>query len=107
MLNEYGEIELSPQAIRKLVYYAVLESYGPVNIESEGFLGKFFSKEEERIKVEEREDGSVNVDVYLELEYGVKITEVSRNIIDNVKHTLKEIGGIEDVTVNVHVIGLR
>ena len=107
ILNEYGEIEISVQAIRRLVYFAVLESYGPVNIESDTFLGKFFSKEEEKIKVEEMEDGSVNVDVYLELEYGVKIPEVCKNIIDNVRHTLKEIGGVEEVNVNVHVIGLR
>ncbi len=107
IVNEHGEIELSVQAIRRLVYFAVLESYGPVNIEAESFLGKFFSKEEEKIKVEEVEDGSVGVDIYLELEYGVKIPEVCKNIIDNVRHTLKEMGGVEEVTVNVHIIGLR
>ncbi len=107
IVNEYGEIEISVQAIRRMVYFAVLESYGPVNIESENIFGRFFSKEEERIKVEESEDGSVSVDVYLELEYGVKITEVAKNIIDNVIHTLKEMGGVEEVRVNVHVIGLR
>ena len=104
---EYGELELTMHAIRKLVYFAVMESYGPVNIESESFFGKFFGKEEERIKVEEKEDGKVVVDLYLDIEYGVKVTEVGRNIIDNVTHKLRELGGINEVKVGVHVTGVK
>ncbi len=104
---DFGELELTMHAIRKLVYFAVMESYGPVNIEAESFFGKFFGKEEERIKVEEKENGQVTVDLYLDIEYGVKLTEVARNIIDNVLHKLKELGGIEDVKVGVHITGVK
>ncbi len=79
-----------------------------MNIASESFFGKLFGeKEEERIKVEELDTGKVIVDLFIEIEYGVKVTEVAKNIIENVVHVLKNIGGCEDVEVNVHVTGIR
>ncbi|MCD6450257.1 MAG: Asp23/Gls24 family envelope stress response protein [Thermotogaceae bacterium] len=102
-----GELEILPHAIKKLAYFAVMESYGPVNIESDSFLTKFFGKEEEKIKVEELDENTVQVDLFLDLEFGVKITEVARNIIDNVSHKIRELGGIEGVIVNVYVTGVK
>ena len=105
----YGELEVSLHAIKKLIYLAVSESYGPVNIESNSPLNisKFFGKEEEKIHVEETGDRSIFVEVYLDVEYGVKIPEVARNTIDNIKHKLIELAGAEEVTVNIYVIGVR
>jgi uncharacterized alkaline shock family protein YloU len=105
----YGELEVSLHAIKKIVYLAVSESYGPVNIESNSPLNisKFFGKEEEKIRIEETGDRSVFVEVYLDVEYGVKIPEVARNTIDNIKHKLTELAGAEEVTVNIYVIGVR
>ncbi len=105
--TEYGEITITGHAIKKLVYFAVMESYGPVNIESDSFFGRLFGREEEKVKVEEKDNEEVIVDLFLDLEYGVKISEVARNIIDNVKHKLKELGGIDKVTVNVHITNLK
>jgi len=104
---DIGEMEILPHAIKKLVYFAVLESYGPVNIESDSFLAKFFGKEEEKIKVEELDEDVVQVDLFLDIEFGVKITEVARNIIDNVSHKLKELGGVDNVVVNVYVTSVK
>ena len=104
---DIGEMEILPHAIKKLVYFAVMESYGPVNIESDSLLTKFFGREEEKIKVEEVGETTVQVDLFLDIEFGVKITEVARNIIDNVSHKLKELGGIENVIVNVYVTGVK
>ncbi|AEH52028.1 Asp23/Gls24 family envelope stress response protein [Pseudothermotoga thermarum] len=105
---EHGDLEINLKVLKKLAYIATRESYGPVNIASESFFGKLFGeKEEERIKVEELDNGKIVVDLYLEVEYGVKVSEVAKNIIENVSHVLKTIGGCEDVEVNVHVIGIR
>ena len=106
---EYGELEVSMHALKKLVYLAVSESYGPVSIESNSPLnwGKILGKEEEKIHVEEVDDRSIFVEVYLEVEYGVKIPEVAKNTIDNIKYKLQEIAGAEEVTVNIYIIGVR
>ena len=102
-----GELTITSHAIKKIVYFAVTESYGPVNIETDSFLGRIFGREEEKIRVEEREDSSVLVELFLDLEYGIKISEVARNIIDNVKHKLMELADISDVVVNVHITSLK
>ncbi len=104
---DIGELEILPHAVKKLAYFAVMESYGPVNIESDSFLTRFFGREEEKIKVEEIDENTVQVDLFLDIEFGVKITEVARNIIDNVSHKLRELGGIENVIVNVYVTGVK
>lgn len=105
---EYGDLEVSLKALKKLAYIATLQSYGPVNISSDSFFGKLFGeKEEERIKVEEHDNGKVIVDIYIEVEYGVKISEVAKNIMESVSHLMRNIGGCEDVEVNVHVTGVR
>jgi uncharacterized alkaline shock family protein YloU len=105
--TEYGELDITIQALRRLVYLAVMETYGPVNISGESWITKWFGKEEERIRTEEDDFGHIKVDIYLELEYGLKITEVARNIVENVTHKLKTLGGCENAEVNVHVIGIR
>ncbi|MCD6103414.1 MAG: Asp23/Gls24 family envelope stress response protein [Thermotogaceae bacterium] len=105
---EHGELEITLHTLKRLAYAAILESYGPVNIATENIFTRWFGgKEEEKIKIEEDESGKITVDLYLELEYGVKISEVAKNIIGNVTHKLKNLGGCEDVEVNVHVTDIH
>jgi len=47
------------------------------------------------------------VDLYVVLEYGVRISEVARNIMDNVKFRVEKALGVPIEEVNVHVQGLR
>jgi len=36
--TEYGEVEITVNAIRRLVYLAVLETYGPISIGSDNWF---------------------------------------------------------------------
>lgn len=105
--TEYGEVEITVNAIRRLVYLAVMETYGPISIGSDNWFSKWFSSEEGKIKVEEDEYGRINIDIFVEVEYGTKVTEVGRNIEENVKHKLSYLANCENVEVNVHIIGVR
>lgn len=105
--TEYGEVEITVNAIRKLVYLAVMETYGPISIGSDNWFSKWFASEEGKIKVEEDEYGRINIDIFVEVEYGTKVTEVGKNIEENVKHKLSYFANCENVEVNVHVIGVR
>ncbi|QTA37124.1 Asp23/Gls24 family envelope stress response protein [Thermosipho ferrireducens] len=107
MQTEFGELDITLNAIRKLVYFAILETYGPVNISSDSWFSKLVSSEEGRVKIQEDEFGHIKVDAFVELEYGTKISEVGRNIIENVKHKLKTLAGCDNVEVNVHVIDVK
>lgn len=102
-----GKLEILPQALYSIVHAALMESYGLVGTKAQGLMKQIFSKEEEKgIKITE-EERSVVVDLYIVLEYGVRIPVAVRNIQENVYHHLKKDAGCEDVEVNVHVVGLQ
>lgn len=105
--TEYGDVEIAVNAIRKIVYLAVLETYGPISIGSDNWFSKWFSSEEGKIKVEEDEYGRITIDIFVEVEYGTKVTEVGKNIEENVRHKLSYLANCENVEVNVHITGVR
>jgi len=51
--TEFGELDITLNAIRKLVYLAILETYGPVSISTENWLSKIVGSEESRVKIQE------------------------------------------------------
>ncbi|MEJ5257880.1 MAG: Asp23/Gls24 family envelope stress response protein [Fervidobacterium sp.] len=105
--TQYGEIEITVNAIRKLVYLAVLETYGPISIGSDNWFNRWFSSDEGKIRVEEDEYGHLKIDIFVEVEYGTKVTEVGKNIEENVVHKLKAFANCENAEVDVHIIGVR
>jgi uncharacterized alkaline shock family protein YloU len=109
--TEFGKIEISLQAISSIIKKVVSESYGPVNVGSgsHSFFGKLFGGEDSRkgIRVIEEIDGSLEIDIDLVLEYGMRIPTVVENIQENVFHRLKELTEANNVRVNIHVIGLQ
>ncbi len=105
--TEYGEVDITVNAIRKLVYLAVLETYGPISIGSDNWFTKWFSSEEGKIKVEEDEYGHLKIDIFVEVEFGTKVTEVGKNIEENVMHKLIAFANCENAEVNVNITGVR
>jgi uncharacterized alkaline shock family protein YloU len=105
--TEYGEVDITVNAIRKLVYLAVLETYGPISIGSDNWFTKWFSSEEGKIKVEEDEYGHLKIDIFVEVEFGTKVTEVGKNIEENVMHKLSAFANCENAEVNVNITGVR
>ncbi|WP_353892395.1 Asp23/Gls24 family envelope stress response protein [Proteinivorax hydrogeniformans] len=47
------------------------------------------------------------IDIYIIVEYGVKIPEVTKNIQDEVKQSVENMTGLSVVEVNVHVVGVK
>ena len=52
-------------------------------------------------------DAGITVDVYTVMSYGVKISEVSKNIQERVKFNLENQLGIKAETVNVYVQNIK
>lgn len=109
--NEIGSIFIEDTVIQGIVGMAVIESYGVVNKASKDSLEEIFSyfgfdPFYKGIKITIN-NNNVDVDIYLILEYGIKIPAVCQNIIEKVKYNLKFYTDINIDDVNIFVQGIR
>jgi uncharacterized alkaline shock family protein YloU len=106
-----GKIEVSTQAIATVAGRAVTECYGVVGIAARRpHFGIFelVPPEQYRRGVEVRfVQDHVAIEVYVVLEYGLRISEIARNLIKDVKYAVEQALGLRVVEVNVNVQGLR
>lgn len=104
--TEYGEIEVSSQALKTLIKEAMLNSYGIVDISNPSVLSglvSIFSEVDKGIKLVD--DGTnIKADIYVVVEYGTNIPQVAKNLQDSIIYSLVNYGGKEPLEVNVHVV---
>jgi len=107
-----GKIEVSPLAVAGLASEAVLGCYGVVGLAPAGTLRDGLVEILQRdathrgVEVHLR-DGGIVVDLYVVMEYGTRISEVTHNIMESVKFRLERALGMPIAEVNVHVQDLR
>lgn len=53
------------------------------------------------------EGDNVTLDVYVIVDYGIKIQEVAQGLKDKVRSTVEDMAGLKVKTVNVHVQGIN
>ena len=106
----YGQIEISPTAVTTIASQAVNQCYGVVGMASKGFvngIAQLLSRDPHKgIDVTIGEDGIV-VDVYVIIEYGIRILAVAESIQSTVKFHVEKSMGQSVKAVNVYVQGLR
>jgi uncharacterized alkaline shock family protein YloU len=109
--SRLGRIEVSPAAVAGLAAAAVLECYGVVGMASPAFYSRVtevLQRDHHRRGVEVKVvDQRIIIDLYVVLEYGVRISEVAHNIMANVKFRVERALSVPISEVNVHVQGLR
>ena len=111
MFNENGSIVIDDQAIATIAGLAAMECYGVVGMASRNATQGFFEllKREQLtkgIKVSATED-KINIDLYIVLQYGVKISVVAENIISRIKYSVETFSGVSVDNVNIFVQGVR
>jgi len=109
--TQLGKIQISPSAISSIASQAVLESYGVVGMASKNFkdgivemLAPSASHRGVNVCLV---DAQIVIDLYVIIEYGTRISEVTHNIMSAVKFRVEKALGIPVAQVNVHVQGLR
>lgn len=106
-----GRVEVAPGAIAGLAGVAVLECYGVVGMTHPTLrsgLAQVLQRENYRRGVQVKvADQRIIIDLYVVLEYGVRISEVAHNIMESVKFRVEKALGVPIEEVNVHVQGLR
>jgi uncharacterized alkaline shock family protein YloU len=109
--SRLGRIEVSPAAIAGLAGAAVLECYGVVGMARPTLysgLAEVLQREHRRRGVQVRVvDQKIVIDLWVIFEYGVRISEVAHNIMENVSFRVEKALGVPIDQVNVHVQGLR
>ncbi|MEN6479598.1 MAG: Asp23/Gls24 family envelope stress response protein [Anaerolineales bacterium] len=106
-----GKIEVSPRAIASLASEAVLRCYGVVGMAPSTVrdgIAEVLQVENCHRGVQVRaENSQVLIDLYVVIEYGVRISEVAQNVMDSVKFAVERALGMPVAEVNVHVQGVH
>lgn len=93
--NDYGKIDISNEVIASVVGGKAVECYGIVGMASRqqvrDGIAEILGHENyaKGIKVTEN-NGVVDIDMYIIVSYGVKISEVANNVQSTVKYTLEK-----------------
>jgi len=105
-----GRIDISSATIATITNQAVHQCYGVVGMASKSLvngIAQLLSRDNRR-GVEVRVDGEeIVIDVYVIVEYGVRIRVVAESIQRTVKFHVEKALGLPVHAVNVYVQGLR
>lgn len=105
-----GKIEVLPNAIHSTAVQAAYECYGVLGIASPRLhngqailLPLEQSNQGIRVSVVDKQ---LVIEIYVVLEYGLRISEIAHNIMRSVKFSLEKMLGMPVAQVNVNVQGL-
>ncbi|EOA9274329.1 Asp23/Gls24 family envelope stress response protein [Staphylococcus aureus] len=110
--NDYGKIDISNEVIASVVDGKAVECYGIVGMASRqqvrDGIAEILGHENyaKGIKVTEN-NGVVDIDMYIIVSYGVKISEVANNVQSTVKYTLEKSLNVSVNSINIYVQGVR
>ena len=91
--NDYGKIDISNDVIASVVGGKAVESYGIVGMASRQQVRDGIAEilgHDNYAKGIREDNGIIDVDMYIIVSYGVKISEVASNLQSTVKYTLEK-----------------
>jgi len=105
-VEDYGKVSFADEVVATIAGLAAVEVPGVFSMSS-GIVEKFGKKGPTRgVKVEVGEK-EVTIDLYVIVEYGVRIPEVAWNIQENVKKAVETMTGLNVVEVNIYIQGVN
>ena len=110
--NQYGSINISDDAISTIAGSAAVECFGIVGMASVNMkdgLVKLLKKESlnRGIEVSVDEHNEIALRMHVIVSYGVSISAVAENLIENVKYKLEETTGMKVNDIQIFVEGVR
>ncbi len=105
-----GKIEVLPNAIHTIATQAIIECYGVVGLAAH----RLRNGRAVLLPPEQRNQGvqirvvndQIIVEVYVVLEYGLRMSEIAHNIMSSVKFAIEKMLGVPVAQVNVNIQGL-
>jgi uncharacterized alkaline shock family protein YloU len=112
LTTEYGKIIVTNEVIATLAGSAALDCYGLVGMASRKQLkdgiAELLGRENLSRGVEvRREQDRLEIDLYIVVSYGTKISVVANNVQTKVKYILNDVVGLHVDDVNIFVQGVR
>ncbi len=105
-LDDYGKVIFADDVVATIAGLAAVEVPGVASMSS-GIAEMFGKKSHSRgVKVEVGEKETA-IDLYVVVEYGVRIPEVAWNIQENVKKAVETMTGLKVVEVNIYIQGVN
>ena len=108
--RQWGRIEVLPAVVAAIAAHAATGCYGVYGMAARGLregVAELLRRENLHRGVEVREvEGGLAVDVYVVVQFGIRITEVAHNLQDAVRFEVERSVGVPVVEVNVNVQGV-
>jgi uncharacterized alkaline shock family protein YloU len=107
-----GKIEVTTRAVATVAAKAVFECYGVVGMASKTLrdgLAVLLQKENPHRGIEVRfvDHNNIIVDLYVVVEYGMRLSEVAHSIMSGVRFAVERSLELPVVQVNVNIQGVR
>jgi len=109
-LDKYGNVKIADDVVAIIAEIAAKEVKGVYAMSGgiadsiTGILGKKNPSKGVKVEVGEKETA---VDLYIIVDYGVRIPDVSWQIQENVKKAVETMTGLSVVEVNIHIQGVN
>ncbi|HSR22963.1 MAG TPA: Asp23/Gls24 family envelope stress response protein [Candidatus Eisenbacteria bacterium] len=109
--RDRGRIEVFPAVVGAIAGHAAIECYGIMGMAARGLrdgVATLLRRENLHRGVEVREsEGQLSIDVYVVVQYGVRITEVAHNLKSAVRFEVERATRVAVSEVNVFVQGVH
>ena len=109
--NRLGEIQIHPEVIAKYAGLTAIECFGIVGmaaISMKDGLVKLLKRESLTHGITlSIEDNHITLDFHVIVSYGVSISAVADNLIENVKYKVEAFTGMTVDRINIYVEGVR
>jgi uncharacterized alkaline shock family protein YloU len=109
--RQWGRVEVFPSAVAAIAGHAALGCYGITGMAARGLrdgVAELLHRENVDRGVEVVEvDGGLAIDVFVIVQYGIRISEVAHNLQETVKFAVERSVNVPVVEVNVNVQGVR
>jgi uncharacterized alkaline shock family protein YloU len=109
--RDRGRIEVFPAVVGAIAGHAAMDCYGVMGMAARGLrdgVATLLRRESVHRGVEVREiDGQLSIDLYVVIQYGVRITEVAHNLKSAVRFEVERSTGVPVTEVNVFVQGVH
>ena len=110
--NENGNINYSEEVLAKIVGLSTMECYGVVGMvsrnASEG-LWELMGIENlsKGVKLQLTNENKLQIELFVMVEYGTKISVISNNIIQKVRYSVENYTGLKVSAITVNVQAVR
>ncbi|TAN34506.1 Asp23/Gls24 family envelope stress response protein [bacterium] len=109
--RQWGRIEVFPSAVGAIAGHAALRCYGIAGMAARGLrdgVAELLRRENVDRGVDVVEvEGGLAIDVFVIVQYGIRISEVAHNLQETVRFEVERSVKVPVVQVNVNVQGVR